>query len=131
VVVEIAGTGVQTTVGEGLNGPLGVAVDRWGNVFIVDSGNGRVVKVHADTGVQSTVLAHFIGSLQFLYLPTGVAVDGKGDVFVTDPVNVVVWEVPVVRNPDGYPTLVANAYIPGASRWMRQAMSSTRTMTAI
>ena len=33
------GPGVQTTMGSGLSGPWGVAVDGAGDVFIVDAGN--------------------------------------------------------------------------------------------
>jgi len=45
-VVEVpAGGGAQTTVGSGLTGPPGVAVDGKGDVFIADLGNNRVVEV--------------------------------------------------------------------------------------
>ena len=41
----------QTTVGSGLNGPLGlaVAVDQAGNVFIADTNNNRVVEVQTNS----------------------------------------------------------------------------------
>src|SRR5277367_1622853 len=37
--------GMQTTIGTGLKGPEGVAVDRAGNVYIADTGNNRIVEV--------------------------------------------------------------------------------------
>ena len=68
-VVEVKADGTQTTVGSGLNDPVGVAVDGTGDVFIADFGNNRVVEVKAD-GTQTTV-----GS--GLNHPVGVAVDGR------------------------------------------------------
>ncbi len=41
------GGGTEITVGTGLYGPAGVAVDRMGAVYIADTGNDRVVKVLA------------------------------------------------------------------------------------
>ena len=80
------GPGVQTTVGSGLNGPYGVAVDGAGDVFIADTFNNRVVEVPAGGGPQTTVGTG-------LSLPTGVAVDGAGDVFIADFGNNRVVEV--------------------------------------
>ncbi|MGB0109499.1 MAG: hypothetical protein WBP52_13455, partial [Terriglobales bacterium] len=72
--VTFAGT--QTYVGGGLSGPWGVAVDGAGDIFIADTGHGRVVKVPAGGGPQTTVLASGLNA------PYGVAVDGAGDVFI-------------------------------------------------
>ncbi|MGI8751555.1 MAG: Ig-like domain repeat protein [Acidimicrobiales bacterium] len=87
-VVEVPpGGGTQTTVGTGLNNPIGVAVDAAGDVFIADTNNNRVVEVHAGGGTQTTVdtgLNH----------PRGVAVDAAGDVFIADSSNNRVVEVP-------------------------------------
>jgi sugar lactone lactonase YvrE len=80
--------GVQTTVGSGLSGPSGVAVDGAGDVFIADYYNNRVVEVPAGGGSQTTV---GVG----LSNPAGVAVDGAGDVFIADYGNSRVVEVQV------------------------------------
>jgi hypothetical protein len=88
--------GTQTTVGSGLNGPDGVAVDGSGDVFIADYGNNRVVEVKPD-GTQTTVGSGLNG-------PDGVAVDGSGDVFIADSFNNRVVEV----KPDGIQTTVAS-----------------------
>jgi sugar lactone lactonase YvrE len=79
--------GAQHTVGSGLNQPVGVAVDRGGDVFIADYNNNRVVKVPAGGGAQTTVGSGLLG-------PIGVAVDGAGDVFIADTENSRVVEVP-------------------------------------
>jgi hypothetical protein len=50
------------------------AVDAAGDVFIADTGNGRVVKIPAGNGSQTTI---GIG----LSAPESVAVDGAGNVY--------------------------------------------------
>ena len=78
---SVSFTGAQTTVpASGLLGPDGVAVDGAGDVFIVDTGNHRVVEVPAGGGAQTTVGTG-------LSYPQGVAVDGAGDVFIVDNNN--------------------------------------------
>jgi MBG domain (YGX type)/Ricin-type beta-trefoil lectin domain-like/MBG domain len=96
-IVELpANGGPQINIGSGLicqinfgSGPTlgcGVAVDRAGNVYIADIGNGRVVEVPANGGPQIN-----IGS--GLSLPDSVAVDAAGDVFIADLINENVVEV--------------------------------------
>jgi sugar lactone lactonase YvrE len=77
------GPGTQTTVGNGLYVPVGVAVDDAGDVFIVDSHSG-IVEIPAGGGAQTTVASRVVE-------PTSVAVDGAGDVFVMDRDNNQVW----------------------------------------
>lgn len=62
----------------GLNGPLGLAADPAGNVYVADSGNDRVVKLDAGTLEQSVV------PFSDLRNAVGIAVDGAGAVYVTD-----------------------------------------------
>ncbi|MHB1584571.1 MAG: NHL repeat-containing protein, partial [Acidimicrobiales bacterium] len=57
------------------------------DVFIADSGNGRILKVPAGGGAQTTVASG-------LNTPEGVAVDAAGDVFIADTANNSVVEVP-------------------------------------
>ncbi len=78
--VKVTPSGVQTTVGSGLNFPVGIALDGAGDVFIGDQNNRQVVEV-TPGGVQTTV--PFTGLQQ----PWGVAVDAAGDVFVADGGN--------------------------------------------
>lgn len=132
VVREVsASTGIITTVaGDGIIGysgdggpatsaelfyPRDVAVDRSGNIFIVDSGNCVIRKVAAATGIITTVAGtppdsagnYYCGfsgdggpatSAQlypiFLLTPAGgVAVDNADDIFVADTGNAVIREV--------------------------------------
>ncbi len=69
-----------------MSGPVGVAVDGGGNVYVVDSGNARVQKFDAKgalvaaVGGKGTKLGRF-------NQPSDVAVDAKGNVYVTDTWN--------------------------------------------
>ncbi len=65
----------------GLDRPQGVAVDAKGNVYVVDSGNNRVLELAA--GSNSQTVAPFAG----LDRPVAIAVDDAGDLEVTDPAN--------------------------------------------
>ncbi|WP_205875427.1 serine/threonine-protein kinase PknD [Mycobacterium camsae] len=65
----------------GLNGPLGVAADGAGNIYVVDNGNNRVVKLDAATREQSVL------PFRDLRYAVGIAVDGRGNVYVTDSYN--------------------------------------------
>ena len=65
----------------GLDRPQGVAVDAKGNVYVVDSGNNRVLELAA--GSNSQTVAPFAG----LDRPVAIAVDDAGDFEVTDPAN--------------------------------------------
>jgi sugar lactone lactonase YvrE len=75
-----------------LAAPLGVAVDGNGNVYIADTGNGRVRKVDT-SGIITTVAGTTTGSnlgdgglatSAQLYNPDDVAVDAAGNVFIAD-----------------------------------------------
>ncbi|MBF5005310.1 IPTL-CTERM sorting domain-containing protein [Diaphorobacter caeni] len=77
-----------------LNGPIGMAVDASGNVFIADYGNNRIRKVDAVTGLITTVAgtadtggAHNDGkpaTQALLSSPTGVAFDSQGNLYIAD-----------------------------------------------
>ncbi len=79
---------LQQTVGLGggigagqFGGPVGLAVDPWGFVLVVDQSLGRVQKFTAD-GAYGLVFGSGI-----LSGPTGIAIDPLGNVFVTDTNN--------------------------------------------
>ena len=63
----------------GLDGPRGIAVDAKGDVYIVDSGNNRVLELAAGSTRQTVV------PLAGLDHPDDMAVDDAGDVVVTEP----------------------------------------------
>lgn len=88
LITTVAGTGVIGFSGDGgpavnaqLNSPSGVAVDRYGVVYISDSGNQRVRKI-TPSGTITTVLGG--GNPATLATPYGLAVDAAGNLFVSD-----------------------------------------------
>ncbi len=100
VISTVAGNGATAFSGDG--GPavsasigfaLGLTVDRTGNLYVADTGNNRVRRVDATTGVIGTVAGS--GSYGFsgdggpavnasLYYPYDVAADADGNIFVAD-----------------------------------------------
>lgn len=68
--------------GDGLDNPLGVAVDQEGNTWIADS-RGAALRVVSPAGVVRTVLT--TDGTQPLKGPNYVAVDKRGFVYLSDP----------------------------------------------
>ena len=99
IVTTIAGNGLAGFGGDGgaavrasLNGPLRLALDSAGNIFIADRRNNRIRKVTTD-GTMSTFAGN--GAAEFsgdggpaasagLNSPTGVFADASGNVFIAD-----------------------------------------------
>jgi sugar lactone lactonase YvrE len=77
--------------------PFNVAVDSFGNLYIADSGNGRIRKVTAATGIITTVAGtglyygyngdDIAATRATLNLPTGVARDSFGNLYIADSGN--------------------------------------------
>jgi uncharacterized protein (TIGR03437 family) len=98
----LAGNGTPGFSGDGgpatsaeLFGPVGLAVDGAGNLFIADANNGRIRKV-TSAGTISTVAGNGTGGFSGdggpaasaeLNGPFGVAVDGTGNLFLADTGN--------------------------------------------
>ncbi len=79
-----------------LSGPMALVVDAFGNVFFADTGNHRIRRLDAETGVITTVAGNGergdagdggLATGAQLYQPNGVAVDGLGNVFIADTFN--------------------------------------------
>jgi sugar lactone lactonase YvrE len=126
VITTVAGTGVQGFGGDGgpataatLNFPQQVVADAAGNLFIAESGNNRVRRVDAATGVITTVAG--TGDWGYggdggpaaaatLAWPTGVAVDATGNLLIAEYGNSRVRRVDAAT---GIITTVAGTGIPG------------------
>jgi uncharacterized protein (TIGR03437 family) len=85
IITTFAGNGTQADSGDGgpataagLGGPVGVAVDSSGNVFISDGGIRKV----STTGIITS-----IGTQASLESPEGLAVDSTGNLFIADTAN--------------------------------------------
>ncbi len=95
-VVKALGTGTRTGGQDGFNVPAAMTLDSAGNVYVVDTLNGRVVELSANGDYLGEFgrLADTAGSLA---RPKGVAVDAAGRVFVSDGLQAAVE----VFAPDG------------------------------
>jgi len=76
------GAYTQTIIGSGMSNPNGVAVDGAGNVYVADSGNGRLVKETSSGGSYSQSI--LVSGLNFV---SGVGVDAAGNLYITDTDN--------------------------------------------
>jgi RHS repeat-associated protein len=112
VISTVVGTSTQGYSGDGgpaasanLSWPVGVAVDRTGNLYIADSGNNVIRKVAApvtSTSTISTVAGNsgddYSGddgpaTSAELSGPSGVAVDSSGNLYIADSYNNVIRKV--------------------------------------
>jgi len=100
IITTVAGDGTQGYAGDNgpatsarLNYPWGVATDSAGNLFIADTGNQRIRKVTAGTGIITTVAGN--GTWGFTYdncpatetslnNPESVTVDSAGNLYIAD-----------------------------------------------
>lgn len=102
IITVAAGNGFRGFSGEGdlgvnasLNDPLGILVDREGNLYIADKGNHRVRRMDTD-GVLTTIAGNgapgFSGDggparLASLRSPSGLALDSAGNLYISDTDN--------------------------------------------
>ncbi len=102
IITTYVGTGVSGYFGDGgqasaaqISNPCGISIDKLGNIFIVDNGNGRIRKIDV-TGMISTYAGDgtngFSGdgglaTLAQLYYPNSVATDAAGNIYFSDNNN--------------------------------------------
>lgn len=102
-ITTVAGKGTRDFSGDGgpatkasLAFPMGLAVDKEGNLFIADARNHRIRRVDAKTGIITSVAGQGIRGLggdngpaqsALLSYPTSVAVDEEGNVYIADSEN--------------------------------------------
>jgi hypothetical protein len=100
IMTTVAGTGSTSFSGDGglatsanLITPAGVAVDPIGNLYIADSGNGRIRKVSALTSIISTIAGSgsqsmdgdaTAATLAGLYGPYAITLDGAANLYIAD-----------------------------------------------
>lgn len=111
IITTVAGNETAGYSGDGdiatnasLNQPQGVAVDKFGNIYIADKSNYAIRKVEASTGIISTFAGTGVdgntgdGELAAnagLDRPTGVCVDTFGNVYIAHPAVDVVRKVDI------------------------------------
>ncbi len=102
IITTVAGNGVGGYSGDNgpalsakLNSPLGVFIDRSGNIFIADTWNNRIRKVDT-AGVITTVAGNsgmgyggdnLPATSTTLFNPSGVAIDNVGSLYIADQGN--------------------------------------------
>ncbi len=102
-IYTIAGTGAAGYNGDGidaktalLNKPQGIAVNKNGDIYIVDQYNQRVRKIDALTGLISTIAGNGVPGYNGdeipateaeLAYPVGMALDTAGNIYIADQVN--------------------------------------------
>ena len=103
IITTVAGNGALGYSGDGsaatsaaLCDPSGIAVDKFGNLYIAESLNERIRKVNAATGIITTVAGNgnqgysgdgSVATSAQLDNPNGVAVDAAGNLYIADGNN--------------------------------------------
>jgi len=101
-----------------LNAPAGLAVDGVGDLFISDSGNGRVREVNATTNTITTFVGGGTGTYfnggtgtAVVLAPAGIALDFSGNLYVAEPTQQIVVKV----TPAGVASVFAGVQGPGGA----------------
>jgi len=87
-------TAAPITIYKGISNKVGLAMDRFGDLYIADSGNSRVLELLNTAGVPNGSDVSIIGS--GFKTPLGIAVDGSSNVYVADATANSVTEIVAV-----------------------------------
>ncbi|HET9951955.1 MAG TPA: hypothetical protein VFS09_09190 [Candidatus Eisenbacteria bacterium] len=128
IITTVAGAGVPGSSGDGgaasaaaLNSPRGVVAAENGDLYIADSGNNRIRRVSAATGIVTTVAgtgaAGYAGdggsaTAARLRSPEGIELALNGDLYIADTSNQAIRRV---ASATGIITTVAGTGAPGYS----------------
>ncbi|MDI9319622.1 MAG: T9SS type A sorting domain-containing protein [Phycisphaerales bacterium] len=128
VIATVAGTGTAGYSGDGaaatsalLYAPIGVAVDKTGNVYIADNGNHCIRKITISTGKISTIAGTGtagsagdggLATSASLYAPYDVCLDTSGNIYIADVSNNKIRKITVSS---GIITTIAGTGTPGFS----------------
>lgn len=72
------------------NGPTGICIDQYDNLYIADSGNNKIRKIVVSTGEVSTIAGssfgfnNGIGTTAKFSIPVGICTDNNGFLYVAD-----------------------------------------------
>lgn len=126
-ITTVAGNGIRDYSGDGgpaikasLAFPMGLAVDKDGNLFIADARNHRIRRVDAKTGIITSVAGQGIRGLggdngpalsALMSYPTAVTLDEDGNLYIADSEN---GGVRRVARKTGVITSVVGEGTPGA-----------------
>ena len=126
IITTVAGTGLSGSDGDGgpasvatLGGPIGIAIDSAGNIFISDPPYNRIRKVDA-AGIITTVAGTGtpgysgdggLATAAQIKTPYGLAADRAGNIFIADVANNRVRKIDAA----GIITTIAGTGVPGFS----------------
>lgn len=118
IITSVVGCGNEGYAGDGgpataaeIDGPIGIALDKAGDIFIVDNDNGRIREAYASTGIINTIVGNggtgFSGDSGMataaeVDLPFYVKLDAAGNLYFTDGGN---NRVRMVTNVVGLPLI--------------------------
>jgi uncharacterized protein (TIGR03437 family) len=99
----VAGTGIQGFCGDGgpaasacFDTPMDVKLDSRGNIFLADTGNSRIRRIDAASGVVTTVVGP-----ETLRFPCAIAFDANDDLYIVDWQNYRIRKVGFAAMADG------------------------------